>query len=232
VIPLGVLGAATPRVSGGGGGDDPLYGSVVSLFNGTGQPNGTTFTDEKSKVWTPAGNAQVLSGQAEFDGSGDYITTPSSTDFDFGDGDFCVEMFATLDVVSGNHVLIGRRNSGGFTPFGIGVFSSKLQMLVSVSGGAWESTAADPNNFPVSTEQHVALERAGDTIRLLREGSVVASHVIGTDPVMASSNIVFIGHWSTTQFPLDGRIRSWRITKAAHRYGGAYTVPSPVFPTS
>ena len=217
----------------GGGGVDPYWANVVSLFNGEGLTNGSTsFPDAKSKVWTPSGNAQIQSEQAVFDGTGDYLSTPTSTDFDFTDGDFCVEMFVTPDVVSGNHVLIGKRNSSGYTPFGIGIFSSKLGMLVSVSGGAWESTAADPSNFPVSTQQHVALERAADTLLLLREGSVVASHVIGTDALSVNANNVIIGYWGTTQFPYDGGVRSWRVTKGVHRYGGSYTVPDQYFPTS
>lgn len=219
-------------ISAGGGGSDPYFANVVSLFNGAGQPNGTTFNDVTSKVWTPAGDAQVLDEQVECDGSGDRISTPNATDWDFVDGDFCVEMFVTADTATGNHVLIGKRNGAGYTPFGIGIFGSKLQMLVSQSGANWASTAADPGDFPTATQQHIALERVGDTLYLLRQGDVVATHLLAGGALMTSGDVVIIGMWGTTLFPFDGRFKSWRVTKGLYRYGGAYTVPPSLFPTS
>src|SRR3990167_5787652 len=88
------------------------------LLHMDGADASTTFTDEVGHVFTPAGNAQIDTAQSKFggasglfDGTGDYITTPNSADFDPGTGSFTAEMWirpAALTGIDGEgHYLIG-----------------------------------------------------------------------------------------------------------------------------
>ena len=79
---------------------DPYYDNVVLHLPMDGPENGTTFVDRSktSKTVTTAGNTKLVATQSKFggrscyfDGSGDYLTVPSSSDFVFGTGDFTIE---------------------------------------------------------------------------------------------------------------------------------------------
>lgn len=214
---------------------DPYWEHVVALLHFDGPDGSTTFTDETGKSWVPGGNAQIDTAQSKFggasglfDGTGDYISTGTSADFDFGSGDFTVEFFVRLNDMS-NQVFIGRRNAAGFTPFGVGVFASKLQMLVSTSGASWASTARDSVDFVSGAWTHVALVRSGTNFTLYKNGnSVVSSTISGS--VMSSTNPVLIGAWDSTLFPTNGHIDEVRITKGVARYTANFTPPDRAFP--
>ncbi|HPC33867.1 MAG TPA: hypothetical protein PL061_13005, partial [Syntrophales bacterium] len=58
----------------------------------------------QNRVWTFYGNAQIDTAQKPFgtgslllDGSGDYIGTVDSPDFDFGTGDFTIDFWVRRD---------------------------------------------------------------------------------------------------------------------------------------
>jgi YD repeat-containing protein len=75
--------------------NDPF--SVVMLHM-NGADGSTTFIDDSNKIWTAAGDAQIDTAQsmfggasAYFDGSGDYLSTPDSEDFNLGNEDFTID---------------------------------------------------------------------------------------------------------------------------------------------
>jgi hypothetical protein len=78
---------------------DDSGSKTVTLLHFNGANGATTFTDEKGKVYTAAGNAQLTTASPIFigaslllDGAGDWVqTTTGLTDFAFGTGDFIVE---------------------------------------------------------------------------------------------------------------------------------------------
>jgi len=80
---------------------DEHYNSVSLLLNANGADNSTVFTDTSPtpKTVTAVGNAKISTSQSKFggssmyfDGTGDYLTSPSSTDFDLG-GTYTVEFW-------------------------------------------------------------------------------------------------------------------------------------------
>lgn len=77
------------------------YSNVKLNVHMSGTNGGTTFTDTSTsaRTVTPHGNAQTSTAQARigsssglFDGTGDYLTVPDSADWDFGTGDYAVEV--------------------------------------------------------------------------------------------------------------------------------------------
>lgn len=71
--------------------------SYSSLLPFIGENNSTTFTDSTGKVWTPAGNAKLVTAEYKYppssmylDGTGDYIDTPDHVDFTVGSGDWTI----------------------------------------------------------------------------------------------------------------------------------------------
>ena len=94
---------------------------------------------------TPSGIAygsdltKVTDGAVTFDGTGDYLTLPNSTDTNFGSGDFTVECWAYFTDVSGSHTLLGQWENGSarrswLLQVNTGVLSSYLSADGSTSG--------------------------------------------------------------------------------------------------
>lgn len=88
----------------GGGIDD--YTKL--LLHGNGTDGSTTITDSASggKTVTAVGNAQIDTAQYKFstgailfDGTGDYVTTADHADWNFADGNFCVEFWARFNAL-------------------------------------------------------------------------------------------------------------------------------------
>lgn len=82
--------------------------TIVALLHFDGMNTSTTFSDDTGKIWTAFGNAQISTAQSVFggasglfDGTLDYISTPSSTDFNFSNGNFKVN-FRARQAVSGS----------------------------------------------------------------------------------------------------------------------------------
>ena len=103
---------------------DDSYTKVLLHMNGT--DASTTFTDESGKTWTANGNAQIdtasykfATGSGLFDGGGDYIDTPDNADFNFGSGDFTIDL------------QMRRNSSGVITKFAGQTDSAKTNSLSS-----------------------------------------------------------------------------------------------------
>src|SRR5687768_6144765 len=76
---------------------DEVY--TVALLHMDGADGSTTFTDESGKTWTARGDAQIDTAQSVFggasgrlDGNGDFVDTPDHADWDFGSGDFTLDL--------------------------------------------------------------------------------------------------------------------------------------------
>lgn len=70
---------------------DDVY--TVALLHMNGADASTTFTDESGKTWTANGNAQIDTAQSVFggasglfDGTGDFISSADSNDWQFDGG--------------------------------------------------------------------------------------------------------------------------------------------------
>lgn len=73
---------------------------VKALLHFDGVNDATTFDDATGKTWTPSGEAKLSSNKVVygrtsgyFDGTGDYISTPDSADFNLGSGDWTIDLW-------------------------------------------------------------------------------------------------------------------------------------------
>ena len=100
---------------------DPYFANVVTLLHCNGANGSTTFTDQIGKTYTAYGNAQISTAQSLFngssglfDGTGDYIDTPWSDDFNINSGSGgTIEFAFRLSILAAACCPIGNRQSGG-----------------------------------------------------------------------------------------------------------------------
>jgi hypothetical protein len=205
----------------------------------------TAIVDESqfARALTAAGNAARTTTQAKygtasctFDGTGDRINFPLSTDFQFGAGDYTVEAFFRPLVKASNQAIVGIwHNSGviGQAWWQFWVNGSALGMRIS-SGGATVDyqTTWTPT---LGTWYHVAACRASDGTRIFVDGNAIlttlgaAQTINSTQGAGTNAAIGSVANAFST-YDLNGQLDEIRVTKGVARYTANFTPPAAAFP--
>ena len=214
---------------------DPQFGSVSLLLHGNGANGSTTITDSSPspKTVTPVGNAQISTAQSKFggasiafDGTGDYLTTPSSSSFAFGLADFTVELWLYRSDSGQQHLYDAR--DIGVNPNRILLFLDASSQLTYFSDGAARITTTSVPTL--NAWVHVALCRASGNSRLFLDGVQVGATFADTINITSPTVTVAIGATNAGTTALNGYIDDLRITKGVARYTANFTPPTAPFP--
>ena len=214
-----------------------------SLLHFDGTDTSTTFTDESGKTWTANGNAQLDTAQKKFgsaaglfDGTGDWIDTPDSADFDVGSGDFTIDFWVRKNADGARQIILGQLESDG-----TGALLIEFQADNTVRG---IFTKNDDTTFylPVSagtitvdsTWHHIALVRDTTTLRLFLDGTADGTAAVGTDTLFNSPSKYAIGRGGEfAGLYLNGWIDEVRFSKGVARWTSNFTPPTaPYAPPS
>jgi len=197
--------------------------------------------DAASKnVLETVGNAQVSTTQAKFgttsmyfDGTGDYLITPSSTSspiqsFSFP-GDYTIECWVRTSSFSTDQGIFDTRNSGVST-LGVTVFfdtNSKINLFMNGLTRITSSTS-----YSTNTWYHIALVRSGSTNTLYVDGTSVGTYTFSsslTDNSLTVGSVVDFRD-TTSTYHFNGYIDDLRITKGYARYTTTFAPPTAAFP--
>lgn len=201
------------------------------MDNGSGS---TTYTDVKGHTITANGNAAqsiatVKFGPSSgfFDGTGDYLTTPDSSDWNFP-GAFTVECWLYILGFSGSGhgpMLIDRATTGYAWFIG-----SNKSIQWNRSNAIAEMTSGI-NQVVAGQWYHLATTWDGSTTyRMFKDGNQIASATSSTAPSTAAETLR-IGNWrSGSAYDTNGYIDDFRITKGVARYTANFTPPTAAFP--
>ncbi len=227
-IPGGTANTETNII---GDASDPFFNNVVLSLHMNGTNGSTTFTDVKGKTVTRFGNTQISTIQskfggasAKFDGSGDYLTIPHSTDLSF-DGDFTIEMwiYPTITPSTGTYPRIFAKAedvSGGLICF----MDENRVVGFKVNGNL---TASHQTPLTLNGWNHYAVCRQGSTITAFMNGvkSTSSQTLSGT---IGGTNTLYIGRSlnGTVNNEFTGYLDDFRITKGIARYITNFSVPT------
>ena len=214
---------------------DPYWSNVVLAMHMDGANNSTTFTDLKGKTVTPYGNAQISTTQSKFggssayfDGSGDYLSVPNSSNFNFGISDFTIEMH--IKSIGGAAGFLTQRT----TPTQNGIFiqtsGSNIDCYLGGGGATWFAHVGGLVSN-ISEWNHMALIRNNTTLNLFINGTL-ASQQTGVTQSITSGLPVIIGADVGNASYFNGYIDDLRITKDMARYTSNFTPPTQAFPNS
>jgi Concanavalin A-like lectin/glucanases superfamily len=219
---------------------DPFWPQTALSCEFNGTNNSTTFTDEKGHAMTAVGDAKLTttspkigSACGTFDGTGDYVTVTSSTDFDFGGGDFTVEFYFKTTQTTSLATMLAREWGG--SPYTNGW---TIQLRSSASGpiGVYltaHSTAGTiltgmRTDFGDGAWHHLAWVKYGDVHSLYLDGVLDATAISGAVSTSAVKNITIGNDITFGPRAFNGQIDALRITKAA-RYIGNFTPDTTEF---
>jgi hypothetical protein len=213
--------------------DNSAYTIVLAKATGNAGTN-TTFTDgsTNSHTITTVGNAHSSSFtpfhpggySAYFDGSGDYLTIPSSTDFNFGTNAFTVEWWQYWDGDNGNgYATLYSNNYTSASGVVIQTDNNVNKYITYLNGTGTtitESTAASANQW-----YHYALVRNGNTFTFYRNGIAAGTATLSVG--IGSSAIQSIGARTNGILPISASyIRDFRIVKGTAVYTTDFTPPA------
>ncbi len=213
---------------------DPYFANVVLLLHCDGVNDSTTFTDSSSaaRTFTTFGNAKIDTSQykfggvsGKFDGSGDHITAPSSTDFNFGTGDFTIETWIRFNVFpAASGTIVG--NYPG--TWALQYRPDQGNKITLYDGSANYSGAL---SLSTATWYHFAVTRAGTSLRFFVDG-VQSGSTLTNSTNFSTANTLCVGQLNGLGQEVNGWLDDMRITKGVARYTASFTPPIAAFPNS
>ena len=227
---------------------DTYYNSCSLLLHCDGANGSTTFTDNSPSPKTVTSNngAAISTAQSKFggasalfDGTDDYLNTPSSADFDFGTGDFTVEFWVNPSSLGGSAALVGTRTNDTSTTIRWCILATTDAGINVLGCDIWSTSDArialfnHQSQIPTGQWTHCALVRYGTSFKLYQNGVQSTSGATTSAPVANSSTVVNIGSFiSSGVLKLNGYIDELRITKGVARYTGNFTPQTSAFPNN
>lgn len=220
---------------------DPQFNYVSMLLHGDGT-NGSqnnTFVDSSTNNFTITRTGNTTQGSLSpygnlwsnyFDGTGDYISAPANTAFDFGTGDFTIEAwvylagnspqdnngrrFANIFSYSNSSTIGGFFISGNSSTTGIGLELYNDPNLASVSG-----------TIPQNQWNHIAVSRSGNSVRFFLNGTQMGATATFTGSFGSSTLNVQVGRSLTSgyTFDLNGYVSNIRLVKGTALYTSNFT---------
>jgi fibronectin type 3 domain-containing protein len=200
--------------------------------------------DESGKVWTANGGVATSTAQSKFggsslrlNGSGQYLTTPNSTDFDFGSGDFTIDWWEYRTGTNVNECCVAARSYGtpnGYPSWLVGyTYNNVSYFYLTSNGSSWDL----PNGISLgtiipNTWVHYAVARHGNTIYTFQNGNIVSTATFSGSVYTPSNYNPAIGSYESA-FSFNGYIDEFRISKGIARWTSSFTPPSePNVPTN
>lgn len=200
--------------------------------------NGDTKVTHFNPFAPPASyTTSAYSGSGYFDGSGDYLTAPNNTAFDFGSGNYTGEawVYITSNTPSEQHIWGKRANSAtAYAPIIFGFSKSgtvyRIYFLGSFTGTSWginSSFAKGTIDIPLNTWTHVAYVRNGTTFTSFVNGVQDLTFTGLSGSLMTNTDAQAIGASSTIgDTPFFGYISNMRVVKGTAVYTAAFTPPT------
>lgn len=223
---------------------DQYRGNVSLGLHFDGADASTTFTELTGKTVSVFGNAQLDTAQFKygtaaglFDGTGDYLTVPDTTDLEFGSGDFTIEAWvrypsapATVQSIcskwSSNDAV---SNDDEYLFYYNGSTGNLRFDFRDSDGTTYRAASSAAGTISANTWYHFAVSRNGNVFSLYKDGSLLGQTTLAFT-IRTASNPLYIGRQNgASPTYLNGWLDDLRITKGVGRYPSAFTAPTSAF---
>ena len=189
---------------------------------------------DSEHVVTFLGNPKIYSstgkfgGAYYFDGSGDYLTVPDSSDWYFGSEDFTIEFWINFTSIISSQALICQRSSDAsdrgwhFHYDGVGTLGFKY----ATSTGDWTDSYNPSWSASTGVWYHMAVVRYGNEINIYINGFKVGSGYDCTgDSIVDCAEPLYIAETPYPGEELNGYISELNILKGVAKYTSNFILP-------
>jgi hypothetical protein len=182
------------------------------------------------------GNAQISTAQSKwggasiaFDGTGDWLRTPTSPNLDMGTGDLTIEgWFYLTATVAVDYRMIVSDATNGNNYVAIRSGGTGGQLEINVNGTSFRLNLN--NSVTINTWFHLAVTRYSGTWYGFVNGASLGSNASAAAFNLGNGGM-FVGRFGgATAYEWPGYMDDLRITKGVARYTAAFTPPTAAFP--
>ena len=189
------------------------------------------LNDESGKVWTANGGATTSSAQSKFggysayfDGTNDYLTTQSHTNFNFDYGDFTIDGWVKPSATSGLKIICDRYDASAYS-WQVGLKDGAPNMYIRDSSGTASAINYTGSSAVSTTDfSHVAWVRYNGTLYFLVNGAACGS--ISANFPLSTPVAVTLGKQGNGGYYYGGYIDELRISKGIARWTSNFTPPT------
>lgn len=215
----------------------------LSHFNGTDGQTSATDISQSGRTITFGGTAQLDTDYPKFgtsalllDGNSDWVSIPSSTDFDFGSNDFTVEFFIRPKLITATEMIITLNPDTDIDVSGSAGFicfiknDGSIGVGMSSAGNSWDivysNPLTDPGVLVADVYKHVAIVRNGSNMLCFVNGALEGTVALNTGNMTPTSGgrANLIGRFSHQMF-YEGHLDSVQIRTGA-RYTTTFSPPT------
>jgi len=209
------------------------YTTLALHGNGTNNSQNNTFLDSSTNNFSITRNGNSTQGTFSpyggnwsnyFDGTGDYLTTPTSSSLGMGSGDFTIELwvYATSPTYAQGffHIdatPIGPQVSG----YAIGITAAGA--IEYYSGATYTTTSS---TITANRWNHLALVRSAGTVKVYVNGILPTSGGSIADSQNLTTALAHLGVFYALNYPMVGYISNFRVVKGTAIYTTNFTPPT------
>lgn len=197
---------------------DPAFAPEEPFVNPT-LTLGSAVTTVAQSPFTGGGNSYSFTRSVN-----SYITTPGSTDWAVGTGDFTVEWFSYQTDTS-QFQRVFTVDDYPSIDFGVSIESGTFYYW---AGGGSTPDYSSAGATATNTWYHWAVVRQSGVTRVYRNGTLRGSQFADTNNINDSATTFVVGNTNTfaTNAALVGYLTNFRLVKGLAVYTGAFTVPT------
>jgi len=174
-------------------------------------------------------NLGTVGASVYFDGTGDYLTIPANTAFNFGTGNFTIELYFYRSGIKGNafhDIIMGNRPGS--------LVVGQWYLYVGPAIGGTFAFQARTSGGDITVTGGVCVENSWNHLAVVKNGTSLSLFLNGTN-VSSTTTSVSIGDSSSTlslaafndgTFATIGYISNVRIVKGTALYTAAFTPPT------
>jgi len=164
-----------------------------------------------------------------FDGTGDYLLSPSTqfSNISFGTGDFTIECWLYQVVFSADMVIAASFTTwASSVNFYLGTRAGSPNILIFRAGDTAPIALNGNTGLTTNTWTHIAVSRASGVTRMFVGGVLQTATHTGSVNASATVKAMGIGADNFGTEPINGYIDDLRITKGVARYTTTFTPPA------
>jgi hypothetical protein len=200
--------------------------------------NAAIFDNTGKNDLETVGNAQISTsvvkygtGSMYFDGTGDWLLAPANPNWDFGSGDFAIELWLNPSSTTTTDAVVSKGivSSTGNEVWTLQWYGTNTLAFFS-GGGLGSPIVTTTSTFSTGTWYHVAVTRSSGTTRIFVNGTVEATSSTSYTITAGGQLYIGAGWFAPASRDTSGYIDDLRITKGVARYTANFTVPARAFP--
>jgi hypothetical protein len=205
------------------------------LLHGEGNNNSTGFRDDSlfRKTLTANGDAKISTTQTKlgsssmyFDGTGDYLSVPNSTDFNFGTGDFTIDTWVRFSSVVSNGVFINNQEPLAGVNGWVFRLNGINGLMFQYGTGSIQTISVTGFSPSVNTWYQVAVAKTGSTLRFFVDGTQVGADQTLSGAIADSTQVLKVGANAGSSYDFNGYLDELRISKGIARWTSNFTPPT------